>query len=72
MFCIDQLTADLIRKAFDEGGESAAIAELRRHFQSVPAEHARNCVRAIASWHPAPSPAELVRGARKPAPSRRR
>ena len=70
MFCVDEPTAEAIRRALDEKGEVAAVAEFRRRYPLVAdGDHARACVRAIASWRPLPSVAEL---AHKPALARRR
>jgi len=56
MFSVDEPTAAAIRKAFEEGGELAAIVELRRHFPGITGnENARLCVRAIAGWEPLPA-----------------
>lgn len=59
MFTVDEATADAIRRVYEEGGELAAIVELRRRFTLFEnSEHAGSCVRAIASWKPlAPEPA---------------
>jgi hypothetical protein len=55
MFCIDDLTAEAIRRAFDEGGELSAAVELRRHFPGIiDNANARRCARAIAGWTPIP------------------
>jgi len=54
MFSIDEETAETIRRALNEGGELAAVLELRRHFPSIADNaRARECVRAIAAWAPA-------------------
>ena len=53
MFTVDEPTAEAIRLALDKGGELSAVVELRRHFPLITDnEHARSCVRAIASWKP--------------------
>jgi len=53
MFAIDQATADAIRQAYEKSGELAAVVELRRYFPLFENnEHARSCVRSIASWKP--------------------
>ena len=50
MFIVDEKTADAIR-AWDEGGEFAAVAELRRYFAALTGiADARRCVRAIVGW----------------------
>lgn len=55
MFAVEPAVADAIRQAFQDQGELAAIAELRRHFPLFEAnEQARSCVLAIASWRPTP------------------
>jgi hypothetical protein len=55
MFTVDEPTAAAIRAAFDQGGELAAVLELRRHFPLIQDnEQARACVRTIASWKPLP------------------
>ena len=53
MFSVDELTAEAIRKVFEESGELSAVVELRRHFPGIADnENARICVRAIARWQP--------------------
>ena len=55
MFAVNELMAEAIRRAFEEGGELSAVIELRRHFPGImDNENARLCVRAIASWKPLP------------------
>ena len=59
MFVVDEETAEAIRRAWEEGGELAGVAGLRRHFPLIADnEQARRCVRAIvgwgAPWRPAP------------------
>jgi hypothetical protein len=45
MLTVDEATADAIRRAFNEGGELAAVVELRRHFPLIQDnEQARACV----------------------------
>ena len=59
MFCIDEATADAVRRALIERGEFAAIVELRRSFPGITdVAQARQHVRAIAGWqgNAAPSP----------------
>ncbi len=59
MFCVDEATAESIRRVFDQEGELSAIIELRRHFPLISEyENARRCVRAIAGWQPLPTPAK--------------
>ena len=68
MFCVDEPTAEAIRRALDEKGELAAVTELRRRYPLVAdGDQARTCVRTIASWRPIPPLAELARN-----PARRR
>ena len=70
MFCVDEPAAEAIRRALDENGELAAVAELRRRYPLVAdGDQARACVRAIARWRPLPPVTEL---AQKRAPARRR
>jgi hypothetical protein len=46
MFCVNDLAAEAIRRAFDEGGELSAAIELRRHFPGiVDNANAQHCVR---------------------------
>jgi hypothetical protein len=55
MFCVDEVTAAAIRRAYEEGGALAAAVELRRHFPGIADNaNARRCARAIARWEPAP------------------
>jgi len=67
MFAVDDATAGAIRRVYEDSGELAAIVELRRHFPLFEnSEHARSCVRSIASWKPI-----LPKGAAKPLPDGR-
>ncbi len=53
MFTVDDATAEAIRRAYNEGGDLAAVVEFRRHFPLIQDnEHARSCVRMIAGWTP--------------------
>ena len=53
---VDTETADAIRRAWDEGGELAAVVELRRHFPLISdGDNARRCVRAIVGWSQRPA-----------------
>jgi hypothetical protein len=62
MFTVDEPTAEAIRLALDKGGELSAVVELRRHFPLITDnEHARSCVRAIATWKPLPAKPLAVR-----------
>lgn len=57
MFMVDEATADAIRRAWDEGGELSAVAELRRHFPLITdGADARRCVHAIVGWKQRPGP----------------
>ncbi len=59
MFCVDEATAEAIRRVFDEEGELSAVLELRRHFPLITDNaRGRECVRIIAGWRPASPPAE--------------
>jgi hypothetical protein len=57
MFVVDEVAAEAIRHAWQEGGDLAGVVELRRHFPLIT-DHARarSCVHAIMGWqqHPAP------------------
>ena len=56
MFVVDEETAAAIRRAWDQGGELAAVVELRRHFAAITdPEDARRCVRTIVSWGQRPA-----------------
>lgn len=66
MFTVDEATAAAIRRAYDDRGELAGVAELRRRFPLIADNaHARLCVRAIAGWKPIPDRLQ-VRGGRRP------
>jgi hypothetical protein len=55
MFCVDEVAAKAIRRAYEEGGELSAAVELRRCFPGiVDNANARRCARVIASWTPIP------------------
>jgi len=57
MFIVDEETAEAIRRAWDEGGELSAVAELRRHFAALTdGDNARRCVHAIVGWAQRPEP----------------
>jgi hypothetical protein len=56
MFCVDESTAEAIRRIYNESGEFSAAVELRRHFPGITDNaNARLCVRIIASWQPVPA-----------------
>lgn len=56
MLTVDDATAAAIRRAYQEGGELAAMVEFRQHFPLIQDnELARSCVRVIAGWTP-PAP----------------
>ena len=56
MFMVDEETAAAIRRAWDEGGELAAVVELRRHFPLISdGENARRCVHTIVGWGQRPA-----------------
>jgi hypothetical protein len=51
MFVVDEETAEAIRRAWDEGGELSAVAELRRRFPLIrDGADTRRCVRTIVGW----------------------
>jgi hypothetical protein len=53
MFIVSNAEADMIRAAFDQGGEFAAAVELRRLFPGIrDNDQARDCARTIAGWKP--------------------
>jgi hypothetical protein len=55
MFCVDEITAAAIRRAYEEGGELSAAVELRRWFPGITDNaNARRCARVIAGWTPLP------------------
>ncbi len=59
MFCVDEVTADAIRRAFHEEGELSAVVELRRLFPLITdIARGRECVRIIAGWRPVSLPAQ--------------
>lgn len=59
MFCVDEVTAEAIRRAFHEEGELSAVIELRRHFPLITDNaRGRECVRIIAGWRPVSLPAQ--------------
>lgn len=59
MFCVDEETAETIRRVFNEEGELSAVVELRRHFPLITDNvRGRECVRIIAGWQPVPPPAK--------------
>ncbi|WP_448205979.1 hypothetical protein [Azospirillum sp. sgz302134] len=57
MFTVSESEAEIIRQAFHERGEWAAVVELRRLFPVFSNNpEALRCVRAIAGWTPVTSP----------------
>ena len=56
MFVISRDAADAIQAAYDEGGEWAAVVELRRHFAIPDNQAARHAVQIIAGWTAPPPP----------------
>jgi len=59
MFCVDEATAKVTRRVFDEEGELSAVIELRQHFPLITDNaRRRECVRIIAGWRPVPPPAQ--------------
>lgn len=73
MFAVDDIAAEAIRQAYEEGGELSGVAELRRYFPLVQDnDQARMCVRMIASWKPIQAPVagrSTLTRRRKPTPS---
>ena len=62
MFVVDEEAAEAVRRAWNEGGELAAVVELRRHFPLISdGEAARRCVHTIVGWTQRPAP-ERERG----------
>ena len=71
MFMVNEAEAAAIRRAYEEGGEFAAVIELRRHFPGlIDNANARLCARTIASWSPLPPVVKRrsTRKRRQPAP----
>jgi hypothetical protein len=55
MFIVNESVAEVIRHAYEAGGELSAVVELRRHFPGIADnENARLYLRTIASWTPRP------------------
>lgn len=72
MFCVDEATAESIRRVFDEEGELSAVIELRRHFPLIIDNvRGRECVRIIAGWQPLPPPAKAADRVARLKPRRR-
>ncbi len=72
MFCVDEATAESIRRVFNEEGELSVVIELRRHFPLIT-DTARGweCVRIIAGWQPVPPPAKAADKTARLKPRRR-
>ena len=61
MFVVDNATAEVIRRTWQEQGELAALVELRRHFPLIADNaRARPCLQAIVGWtlRAAPEPGQ--------------
>ena len=54
MFTVSEEERAAIRRAYDEGGEWAAVAELRRFFRIEDNQNALFAVRSIVRWRSAP------------------
>jgi hypothetical protein len=55
MFTVDEISAEAIRRAYNESGELAAAVELRRLFPGIiDNKQAALCARTIAGWTPLP------------------
>lgn len=53
MFMVSAEEADLVRAAYERGGEFSAAVELRRLFPGLlDSEDTRECARTIAGWKP--------------------
>jgi len=66
MFIVSNAEADMIRAAFDQGGEFAAAIELRRLFPGINDNaHAMACARTIVGWRPAPETHRPVRSGKR-------
>ncbi len=72
MFAVDDVAAEAIRRAYEDGGELAGVVELRKHFPLIGDNpDVRSFVRTIASWKPIQPPTlGLTRGHRKKPSSR--
>ena len=55
MFMVTEEERRAIRRAYEAGGEWAAVVELRRYFAIEDNENALCAVRSIVRWRPAPS-----------------
>ncbi len=61
MFCVDEPTAEAIRRVYAEDGERVAVAELRRYFPLIHDDaNGLRCVRVIAGWQTPATPAEAT------------
>ncbi len=56
MFVVSEEERAAIHRAYEAGGEWAAVAELRRYFPIERNEDALFAVRAIVQWRSAPLP----------------
>src|SRR5690242_18259214 len=62
MFTVNEAEAEAIRRAYEAGGELAAVVELRRHFPEIADnENARLCMRTIVGWSPRPPQPQVRR-----------
>jgi len=52
MFALDEADTDAILAAFDQDGEPAAAAELRRRFPGLSENAAQEATRMIVRWRP--------------------
>jgi len=66
MFCVDETTAAVIRRAYEEEGELSAVIALRQFFPGIADNaNARRCARTIAGWAPIDSRLSQGRGKRE-------
>ena len=61
MFCVSEAEAEMIRVAFEQGGEFSAAVELRRLFPGITDMNtARRCALTIVGWAPLPATARAT------------
>ena len=67
MFSVDEVTAEAIRRAYEDGGELAGAVEFKRHFPLISDNaKAGECVRIIAGWQPVREQPEAEPKRRRP------
>ena len=71
MFAVDDVAAEAIRRAYEDGGELAGVVELRKHFPLIGDNFdVLSFVRTIVSWKLIQAPPVRLSLGKRKKPSR--